>query len=110
MCARALLSERKPLLVVLPSTPHGSSLPWNYIPAVCYERKIPLYFYQGNDQSKLAQLLHLKQVSVMVLIPKPEESSQTNESSTEDSQFHQAVDSFAQFFSYKVKSPKLVPR
>ena len=122
VCARVLTKptpSQKPLLVVLPSTPQKVSLPWNYIPAVCQERNIPL-FLGSRDNNKIAQLLHLKQVSVMVFVSRSEREINKNaersaatrsaEDETEENRFHKDVDSFIRFFSNKVPELRLVPR
>lgn len=132
VCARVLTrrdtASPKPLLVVLPSTPQSASLPWNYIPSVCHEQNIPLFFYQGSDQSKLAQLLHLKQVSVVVFVARAKEKEEAKNrdakgataiesekhllisNKDEEDRFHNDVDSFLHFVLKKIPGLRLVPR
>ncbi len=117
VCARACLlqpstsstqkqQQQQPLLVVLPNAPQGNTLPWNYIPAVCHERNIRLFLY--SDANKLAQLLQLKQASIMVFMShtKGDESVV----SVEEMQFHQDVDSFISFVAAKAPELRLTSR
>jgi hypothetical protein len=118
VCARALLQpaaststqkqqQQQPLLVVLPNVPQSSSLPWHYIPAVCHERNIPLFLYSDASR-QLAQLLRLKQVSVMVFMSRTKEDETAI--SAEKMTFHQDVDSFIAFVTAKIPDLRLTPR